>query len=74
MNLYVDIYQMKDARGITSSVSAKALVEFSPSEGFDADKLAALERDLSQFVEDRLNGALTFGKDGASEESKDDAK
>ena len=64
MTLSVDIYQMKDVRGITLSVAAKALVEFSPSEGFDADKLAALERDLSQFVEDRLNGALTIVEGG----------
>ena len=64
MNLYVDIYQTKDSRGVTFSVGAQARIEFSPSEGFDADKLAALERDLSQIVEDRLNGALTFGKVG----------
>jgi hypothetical protein len=68
MTLSVDIYQMKDVRGITFSVGAQARIEFSPSEGFDADKLAALERDLSQFVEDRLNGALTIGKDGRSDQ------
>jgi len=39
-------------------VEAKVRIEFSPSEGYDCDKLAKLEKDLGEFVTERLQDAL----------------
>ena len=36
----------------------KVRIEFSPSEGYDCDKLGKLEKDLEKFVNERLDDAL----------------
>ena len=59
MSIEVIVYEIKrvsDSR--TVNVGVKAYVTVSPSEGYDCEKLASLERDLARFVEDRLRGAL----------------
>ena len=61
MNIYIDLHCANDAHGICA-IDAQAVITFSPREGFDAEKIGELERDLGQFVTTRLNDALK--KDG----------
>ena len=61
MNIYVDVYEMRNEHEVLE-VGAKARMEFSPTDGYDADKIAAFERDLGYFVETRLNDALKKGR------------
>jgi hypothetical protein len=42
----------------TQTVRVFAMIQYSPSEGYDADKLAALECELGPYIEKRLNDAL----------------
>lgn len=60
MNIYIDLNYASDAHG-TCAIDAQAVVTFSPREGFDAEKIGELERDLGQFVTTRLNDALKKG-------------
>ena len=60
MNIYIDLNYANDAHGIFA-INAQAVVTFSPREGFDAEKIGKLERDLGQFVTTRLNDALKKG-------------
>jgi hypothetical protein len=60
MNIIIDLYCANDAHGVVA-VNAQAVVTFSPREGFDAEKIGELERDLGQFVTTRLNDALKKG-------------
>lgn len=60
MNIYIDLNYANDAHGVVA-VDAQAVVTFSPREGFDAEKIGELERDLGQFVTTRLNDALKKG-------------
>ena len=60
MNIYIDLNYANDAHGVVA-VDAQAVVTFSPREGFDAEKIGELERDLGQLVTTRLNDALKKG-------------
>ncbi len=60
MNICIEIYDARDAHSIVA-VDAQAVIMFSPREGFDAEKIGELERDLGQFVTTRLNDALKKG-------------
>ena len=57
MTISIEIYEAHGSHGV-SAADAKAHIEFSPSDGYDCEKLAALERDLGQFVTQRLNDAI----------------
>ena len=61
MSIDLDIYTGKDARGRITAVDVRATILSSPREGFDADRLAALECDLGTFITGRLNCALKNG-------------
>ena len=63
MTISICPHVMCDARGAAACVDVEARVEFSPSEGFDFDKMADLERSLRQLLNDRLNDAIRR-KDG----------
>ena len=52
---------MGTGTGETVAVEAEAIILFSPREGFNADELAALEKDLGMIVTERLNAALKKG-------------
>ena len=60
MNICIEIYDARDAHGIVA-VDAQAVVTFSPREGFDAEKIGELERDLGPYISKRLNDALKKG-------------
>lgn len=60
MNICIEIYDARDAHGIVA-VDAQAVVTFSPREGFDAEKIGELERDLGPYITTRLNAALKKG-------------
>ncbi|MBR4616262.1 MAG: hypothetical protein IKO55_11705 [Kiritimatiellae bacterium] len=60
MNIYIDLYDARDAHGVVA-VDAQAVVTFSPREGFDAEKIGELERDLGPYITTRLNAALKKG-------------
>ena len=58
MNIEIIVYQVIDGTGRTLNVDAKAEIAYSPREGYNADKIAALERDLGSFIYTRLKAAL----------------
>jgi hypothetical protein len=60
MNIIIDLYCANDAHGVIA-VNAQAVVTFSPREGFDAEKIGELERDLGPYISERLNDALKRG-------------
>lgn len=60
MNIYIDLNYANDAHGVVA-VEAQAVVTFSPREGFDAEKIGELERDLGPFITQRLNAAIKKG-------------
>lgn len=60
MNIYIDLNYANDAHGVFA-VDAQAVVTFSPREGFDAEKIGELERDLGPYITTRLNAALKKG-------------
>ena len=62
MNIYIDLNYACDAHGICA-IDAQAVVTFSPREGFDAEKIGELERDLGPYISKRLNDALKKGGD-----------
>jgi hypothetical protein len=57
VNIYIDLNYASDAHGVVA-IDAQAVVTFSPREGFDAEKIGELERDLGPYVTTRLNAAL----------------
>lgn len=61
MSIEIEIFHAIDGTGCVISVDAQATVLYSPREGFDPDKIAALERDLGPFITQRLNAALKKG-------------
>ena len=60
MNIYIDLNYANYENGI-AAINAKAIVTFSPREGFDAEKIGELERDLGPYISKRLNDALKKG-------------
>lgn len=60
MNIYIDINYANDTHGVFA-VAAQAVVTFSPREGYDAEKIGELERDLGPYITKRLNDALKKG-------------
>ena len=60
MNIYIELYDARDAHGVFA-VDAQAVITFSPREGFDAEKIGELERDLGPYITTRLNAALKKG-------------
>ncbi len=60
MNIYIDLNYASDAHGICA-IDAQAVVTFSPREGFDAEKIGELERDLGPYITQRLNAARKKG-------------
>lgn len=65
MNIYIEIcHEAKDGHGLVA-VDAQAFIMFSPREGFDAEKIGELERDLGPFVTKRLNEAIKIKRGGA---------
>ena len=61
MNIDIEIWEMTDGTGRVSSVDVKSTIMYSPREGFNADKIAGLERDIGLFVKERLNAAIEKG-------------
>lgn len=61
MSIDIEIHKVYIGAGETVAVEAEAIILFSPKEGFNADKLAALEEDLGKIVTERLNAALKKG-------------
>lgn len=61
MNIDIEIHKARTGAGETVAVEAEAIILFSPKEGFNADELAALEKDLGTIVTERLNAALKKG-------------
>jgi len=61
MNIDIEIHKVYTGAGETVAVEAEAIILFSPKEGFNADELAALEKDLGMIVTERLNAALKKG-------------
>lgn len=61
MNIDIEIHKAYTGAGETVAVEAEAIIQFSPREGFNADELAALEKDLGMIVTERLNAALKKG-------------
>ena len=61
--MIISIYphQTTDHKGKVVGVYIRASVEFSPREGYDAEKIAELERDLGPYIETRLWDALKKG-------------
>lgn len=60
MSIEIELHHAVDFHG-TISVNAGATILYSPREGFDADKIAALENDLGPYITARLNDALKKG-------------
>lgn len=60
MSIEIELRHAVDFHG-TNSVNARATILYSPREGFDADKIAALENDLGPYITARLNDALKKG-------------
>lgn len=58
MIVEINISEERDASERVIAVYAEALVMTSPREGYTPAKVAALERDLSRFVNERVNDAL----------------
>lgn len=54
------VYETVNAKGevLCYNVETKVRIEFSPSEGYDCEKLAKLEKDLAGFIDERLDDAL----------------
>ena len=61
MTIEIEIFHAIYGTGGEISVDAQATVLYSPREGYDPDKIAALERDLGPFITQRLNAALKKG-------------
>ena len=61
MTIDIEVVKIFTGSGECAAVDAQAIIMFSPREGFDADKIEALERDLGKFVGERLNNALKKG-------------
>ena len=61
MNISVYVYQTSDHHGRTCAVDVRAVVEHSPREGFDNEKLGQLETDLADFLTKRINDAIKRG-------------
>jgi hypothetical protein len=61
MDIDIAIREMTDAAGRVCSVDVKSTIMYSPREGFNADKIAGLERDIGLFVKERLNSAIERG-------------
>lgn len=60
MNIYIDLHYANDAHGVVA-VDAQAVITISPREGFDAEKIGELERDLGPYITTRLKDALKRG-------------
>ena len=60
MNINIDLRYGSDGHGVIA-VDAQAFILFSPREGFDAEKIGELERDLGPYITTRLNAALKKG-------------
>ena len=58
MNIYIDVFEMRDGRGTVVSVGAKARIDSSPSDGYDPSAVEKLERELGPLVQARLLDAL----------------
>lgn len=63
MNIFFEIEKATDYKGRVVGISAKAVVEHSPREGFDHEELRKLEAELGPYVESRLVDALGKGWD-----------
>jgi len=64
MNIILDTFQQKDHAGRIACLQVSVAIEHSPREGFDNDAVAALERDLGEYITSRLNAALEKGRAG----------
>ena len=66
ISVYPEIHPHHDARGTffpSYCYGTRVVIEHSPSEGFDNEKLGKLEKDLAVYVTDRLRDAIK-GEDG----------
>ena len=61
MNIDIAIWEMTNATGRVLSVDVKSTIMYSQREGFNAEKIAGLERDIGLFVKERLNAAIERG-------------
>ena len=61
--MLISIYPRQDIdhTGRVVGVYIRAEVSVSPREGYDTDKIAALERDLGPYIQTRLVDALKDG-------------
>ena len=55
-----EIHPFHDARGFVGNYcyGTRVVIEHSPSEGFDNEKLGALEKSLSEYVTEKLRDAI----------------
>ena len=58
MSIDIQLEYAHNAYGMASAVLARATIFHSPSEGFDNEKLAELEKDLGELITNRLNLAI----------------
>lgn len=60
ISVYPEIHPYHDKDGFYPSYcyGTRVVIEHSPSEGFDNEKLGKLEKDLSVYVTDRLRDAI----------------
>jgi len=61
MSIDIYLHESRTSSGQMAAVCAEARILHSPREGFDNEKLGALERDLSVFLTDRINAAIKRG-------------
>ena len=62
MSVDIDVVQMHDTiSGKCVAVNATARVTYSPREGFNAEKLASFEKELTDLCKRRLEDALEGG-------------
>ena len=54
-------FRYATASGNLCAVDVEATIRFSPREGWDAEKIGELERDLGPYISKRLNDALKKG-------------
>jgi len=65
VNVSVEVYEVRGLTGEVLGVSARAVIEHSPRDGYDNEKLRVLENRLTDILREGLNDALL--KNGGEE-------
>jgi hypothetical protein len=61
MIMDISLHEMNGYDGRLRAISSKVSLLLSPSEGVDASKLETFEKDVEEFVDQRLNAAIKRG-------------